>query len=247
MADGYQALSEREKEVLRLLLAGHDAKSMACQLGLSVHAINERLRGGRQKLGVSSSKAAARILREAETAAPETLVDKVLGDAVAPPDRQMVGPEPAAAPAARRRSWTLGGLAMIMLFAAALALSAPSALAPTPPAAASVAESDATRAARDWLALVDARNWPASYAATGDSFRQLNSLANWQAAAEQVHARLGPAVARQLLRDDDTPTPPNRSHTVRFRTDFATTKGVTEVLSLVREGDRWKVVGIYVE
>ncbi len=61
MAEGYQALTEKEKAALRLLLGGHDAKSMASQLGLSVHTVNERLRDARRKLSVSSSKAAARI------------------------------------------------------------------------------------------------------------------------------------------------------------------------------------------
>lgn len=60
-----EALTEREKETLRLLAAGHDAKSAAVQLGLSVHTVNERLRAARRKLGVSSSRAAARRLLEA--------------------------------------------------------------------------------------------------------------------------------------------------------------------------------------
>lgn len=76
MQDGIQTLSTREAEVLRLLLAGHDAKSVARTLGLSVHTINERLRDARRKLGVSSSREAARILAEVEQANPEYLVDK---------------------------------------------------------------------------------------------------------------------------------------------------------------------------
>ena len=48
MSDGFQALSEREKETLRLLLGGHDIKSIAAGLGLSVHTVNERLREARR-------------------------------------------------------------------------------------------------------------------------------------------------------------------------------------------------------
>jgi len=62
MREDVSRLSEREREVLRLLLAGHDAKSAARSLGISVHAVNERLREARRKLGVSSSREAARIL-----------------------------------------------------------------------------------------------------------------------------------------------------------------------------------------
>ena len=53
-------MNEREKEALRLLLVGHDAKSIANTLGLSVYTINDRLRDARRKLGVSSSREAAR-------------------------------------------------------------------------------------------------------------------------------------------------------------------------------------------
>jgi DNA-binding CsgD family transcriptional regulator len=70
MHEGRQTLSEREIETLRLLLAGHDAKSCARTLGLSVHTVNDRLRDARRKLGVSSSREAARLLAKAEEMAP---------------------------------------------------------------------------------------------------------------------------------------------------------------------------------
>lgn len=66
MHDRLQALSGREVEVLRLLLAGHDAKSVARLLSLSVHTVNDRLRNARRKLGVSSSREAARLLAQKE-------------------------------------------------------------------------------------------------------------------------------------------------------------------------------------
>ncbi len=257
MAEGYQALTEKEKEALRLLLGGHDAKSMASHLGLSVHTVNERLRDARRKLSVSSSKAAARMLAEAED--PQLLGDRVSGDASPAPIAQTSIPAPAPSD---RRAWAIGGFAMISLVVAAFALASTEPAAPPAPAAAStptaatrvaesdatlVAESDATEAARAWLTLVDSRNWPESWAATGDSFRSVNTLANWQAAAEQVHARLGPALSRELENDEDIPAPPKGYRSVRFRTTFANNQGKTEVLSLSREGDRWRVVGIYVE
>ena len=39
-----ESLSDRERETLRLLGRGHEAKSIASTLGLSVHTVNERLR-----------------------------------------------------------------------------------------------------------------------------------------------------------------------------------------------------------
>lgn len=72
-------LSEREREVLRLLVRGHDAKSIARALDLSIHAVNERLREARRKLGVSSSREAARILAAREGSGPNFLGDKEIG------------------------------------------------------------------------------------------------------------------------------------------------------------------------
>lgn len=64
--EGFWALTEKEKQTLRLIVRGHDAKSTARSLGLSVHTINERLRDARRKMSVSSSREAARLLLQAE-------------------------------------------------------------------------------------------------------------------------------------------------------------------------------------
>lgn len=63
-------LTEREKEALRLLLRGFDVKTCARELGVSPNTITERLRSARTKLGVTSSREAARILIKAENADP---------------------------------------------------------------------------------------------------------------------------------------------------------------------------------
>jgi DNA-binding CsgD family transcriptional regulator len=110
MNGGLNELTEREKDVLRLLAASHDAKSAAAELGLSVHTINERLRAARRKLGVSSSRAAARLLAEAESPVPKSLVDKNFGGDPTPPVVNR------ALPPARRltapKRWLTGGLMM---------------------------------------------------------------------------------------------------------------------------------------
>jgi len=58
-------LTEKEVVVLHLLARGHDVKSAAVELGLSVHTVHERLREARRKTGASSSRGAARLLTEA--------------------------------------------------------------------------------------------------------------------------------------------------------------------------------------
>ncbi|MEH3121827.1 MAG: LuxR C-terminal-related transcriptional regulator [Sphingomonas phyllosphaerae] len=66
MPDAPFGLSDKERAVLRLLTRGHDVKSAATALGLSVHTVNERLREARSKTGASSSRGAARLLAECE-------------------------------------------------------------------------------------------------------------------------------------------------------------------------------------
>jgi DNA-binding CsgD family transcriptional regulator len=113
-------LTDREKETLRLLLVGHDAKSIAVHLGLSVHTINERLRDARRKLGVSSSREAARFLNEAEQADPHSLANKQFG--VSSEASERPSQEADQAPhSAHRFAWFGGGmLIMSLIIAAAL-------------------------------------------------------------------------------------------------------------------------------
>ena len=79
MSEPLKSLSEREQDTLRLLLAGHDAKSIARDLGLSVYTVNDRLREARRKLGVSSSREAARLLAQAEGEHPKSLAPTNFG------------------------------------------------------------------------------------------------------------------------------------------------------------------------
>lgn len=98
-------LNDNEKAALHLLLQGHDAKTAAQTIGVTPNIINERLRSARQKLQVTSSKAAARMLADHEGIAPKFIVPKNIGivqkpksDAIYPlpghqaasPDRDMV-------------------------------------------------------------------------------------------------------------------------------------------------------------
>lgn len=55
-------LTDREMEILHLLVAGHTVKTIAARLGRSETSINERLRSARRKTGVGSSRELARLL-----------------------------------------------------------------------------------------------------------------------------------------------------------------------------------------
>lgn len=251
MTTGYQALSEKEKQTLRLLLSGYDAKSMARHLGLSVHTVNERLRDARRKMATSSSREAARQLRELEEAAPQLLGDKPLGDAPArgPDHTGSATPGPAAP---RRAVWIIGGTIMLSFVVAAIALSSGTATAPvavpvTAAANAAAAETEAAQVARNWLELGDAGRWDDAYAGTSAAFQSNNTSVHWSDVSRQVRLPLGALVSRVLISDDDVPTPPSGARIVKFRTSFAGKPSAIETLALVRENGAWKVTGIYLE
>tara|TARA_R110000824_G_scaffold158708_3_gene332696 strand:- start:2349 stop:2966 length:618 start_codon:yes stop_codon:yes gene_type:complete len=94
-------LNANEKAALHLLLQGHDSKTAAHEIGVTPNIINERLRSARQKLQVTSSKAAARMLADHEGIAPKFFVPKKIGivpnpnsDAVYPlPGQQAASPD----------------------------------------------------------------------------------------------------------------------------------------------------------
>lgn len=119
--------------MLRLLAHGHDTKSAARVLGLSIHTITERLRDARQKLGVSSSREAARILADAERGGPQKTWDRFSGIADEP--------GPAVEEHSGRRSISttavlaiIGGLLlMTMLLLLAITVAAPPSGDPTTP------------------------------------------------------------------------------------------------------------------
>lgn len=59
-------LTEEERDLLQLLVQGHTAKTIAATRGMSVNAVNERLRSARKKTGAPSSRELARLLASAD-------------------------------------------------------------------------------------------------------------------------------------------------------------------------------------
>ncbi|HSF13238.1 MAG TPA: DUF4019 domain-containing protein [Erythrobacter sp.] len=257
MTTGLDALTAKEKDALRLLLRGHDAKSSARELGLSVHTVNERLRDARRKLGVTSSREAARRLLAEESDTPERLGDTALGGASAmPPDA------PVMASASQRwarfgfgpgLALTLAGVLAMSLILAALFLPASplSVMTPATPAlsAAAPAEAEAAsaaRAAEDFLKLIDESRWAESYAATGKQFRAVNTLDVWTEVSERVRRPLGTVLTRNLVTNEYVPAPPEGYQLVKFTSSYANGTNQVESVSLEWEDGTWKVVGIVI-
>lgn len=256
MSTGYQALTEKEKQTLRLIVRGHDAKSTALHLGLSVHTVNERLRDARRKLEVSSSRQAARLLLDTEGDDPQRHADKEIGEATSAAAAAQCGlpgsGQGRASGVASPALWLIAGVAIMSVILGILALAAApqSASGPASAQAAAtvpVAETEAVRAARDWLVLHDEGRWRETWNATSAQFRKLNSLERWTEVAQSVRPRLGAVISRVAIAQDNVPAPPAGVEVVKFRTRFANKADAVETVSLAREDGKWKVVGIYIE
>ncbi|MEP9400635.1 helix-turn-helix domain-containing protein [Sphingomonas silueang] len=243
---GVEALTDKEKQTLRLIVRGHDVKSIATTLGLSVHTINERLRDARRKLAVSSSREAARLLLAAEEAAPEKSADRLSGDDVSP-----ASVDPGAAPivgvgTARRRSrFLIGAIVMpLMLGLLALTLSPATQQTPPPPPA-TLPATPAPEAAKRFLLLVDQGRWDDSYRLFGVAFRKLNTAEVWAKVSEKVRTPLGQVQSRELIGEEYLPAPPYGYQVVKFRTRFAgKAEPQVETVTLDQEQDDWRVVGV---
>lgn len=246
--DPLRSLTVREKETLRLLARGHDAKSVARELGLSVHTVNERLRDARQKLRVASSREAARLLADSETA-PQSIVDDRLGVAavaghVVPNDRRGQG---------HGLAWFGGGMLVMSLIIAALVFSSvPGGEGPLPVKAppAEAASSAASASALSWLTLLDQRRWRDSWKAAARIFASQMSAPQWATMAAGVRDPLGKVSGRKMVSATRTASlpgvPPGDYQLVQFATRFAG-REVVETVVLAREGAAWKVSGYFVK
>ena len=103
-------LNDGERHCLQLLAQGYDIKGIAAECGLSVNAVNERLRSARAKLGTTSSRAAARLLAQGNQPT-QKIWDNKSGIIPGIETRQPVD--------VGRRLWPLGVLAMLVAVALA--------------------------------------------------------------------------------------------------------------------------------
>jgi DNA-binding CsgD family transcriptional regulator len=246
--DRILALSEKEKQTLRLIVRGHDAKSIARSLDLSVHTINERLRDARRKMSVSSSREAARLLLAAE-GGPELPDPELFGNIEV---REAAGPGRMVQGTGRpfRRSRIIIGVLLMTLALGLLAFAAMrqfASTAPSGPAASRVAPDAAVvDTARKFLVLLDQGRWEESYQAFAPPFRKVNTLRVWTDASKEARAPLGAALSRTYLNREDVAAPPNGYQMVQFRTRFAN-KEIVEKVTLEPLDGAWLVVGVMIE
>lgn len=269
MADGLADLTDKEKEALRLLLSGHDAKTSAAELDLSVHTVNDRLRNARRKLGVSSSREAARILGDAEGGAPQNLVHNDIGMAENQPGSDPADLNETRHAAASRTVWLAGGMLIMSMIMAAIVVGVVHTSAePTSdsmPGAADVQDAEtvtvsgpsspeemaAAQRAERFLALVDEGLWEASWEDAGAFFQSQSSVEEWAEIIEPVRPPLGEVISReiaQVQRAESLPGMPDGDFTVlAFDTNFENRDTQSVETVIMMQGDSGlEVIGYFI-
>lgn len=258
MDERLHSLTEREKETLRLLLGGHDAKSAAREMGLSVHTVNERLREARRKLGVTSSREAARLLAQHEPDRRNFLGDMELGVAAGGPDQGHLSSHQRRG-AGRTRAGLIGGMVIMVSILAAAALAAVLLTDGGGPSAAGsratserVASADraGVNTAQAWAELLDKQQWAESWTQSGRMFQSGIDQAGWASTIRPLRQQLGAVSSRaveSVKNASSLPGAPDGEYKiVQFTTDFANKRGAIETVVMAREGSAWKVNGYFI-
>ncbi|MEP3420861.1 MAG: DUF4019 domain-containing protein [Erythrobacter sp.] len=261
------ALTDKEKEALRLLLDGHDTKSSANVLGLSVYTINDRLRNARRKLGVSSSREAARILRDAEGGTPQNPVHKPLGiaDDVPTMDNADLTSKERSGPS--RFTWLAGGMFIMSIVIAVAVLTvistggSESETAATPSDDASspteqtaqtaVDDAESLNIAEPFVAAIDDGDWQESWNAAGEFFQSQATAAEWAQTIEPVRVPLGAVEERRLTNVQRVATLPGAPEgdyeVLQYQTKFANRGPIAiETVIMIKNGATYDVAGYFI-
>src|ERR1700761_1783177 len=121
----------------------------------------------------------------------------------------------------------------------------------TVPVLAGPAEDEATAAAKTWIVLIDAKNYPQSWKDAADIFQQGVSETKWDEMVQSGRDKAGALKSRQFQSAQLTkslPGVPDGDYAVvSFQSDFETKGASTEVLTLVHENGKWKVGGYFIQ
>ncbi|WP_394731261.1 DUF4019 domain-containing protein [Altererythrobacter sp. GH1-8] len=264
MTGGISDLTEKEKEALRLLLAGHDAKSSAAELDISVHTVNDRLRNARQKIGVSSSREAARILGDAEGQTPKNATPTSLGISASESETHTAGLTNTKPGGPFGLTWLAGGMLIMSLVIAAAIVgvvyfaddaatvsASQTQERPSSQQQAKVDEPASLASAQEFLRFVDAGDWPGSWDAAGRYFQSQVTAVQWSAQVEPVRAPLGKVNSRVLSNVDRASSlpgaPEGEYEVLQFQTNFSEMKGgAIETVVMIQGESGWEVIGFFI-
>lgn len=104
----------------------------------------------------------------------------------------------------------------------------------------------ARQAAQEWLALLDADEYEATWTEAASLFRSKLDTAQWVRQVKQAHGPLGPFESRSLVESRYTASMPNAPEGEYVIAQYRATYGaedVVETVSLRKEQGEWRVFG----
>lgn len=136
--------------------------------------------------------------------------------------------------------------------ATAAASPEPGAAAPAAPSPEEAAQAEAQKRAQDWLGLVDAGQYDASWDAAAPVFQSSTTKEQWNQALQGARGPLGSLGSRQFraaeYKTSIQGAPEGKYVVVYFDSTFAQKPGAREIVTLRQQADEsWKVAGYFVQ
>ena len=109
----------------------------------------------------------------------------------------------------------------------------------------------ATKAAKEWLALVDAGKYGQSWEHAARFFKKNVSREQWEKAVRQVRGATGPYVSRKLksavLTKELPGAPAGQYVVIQFEAVFKNKKDAVETITPMLENDKkWRIAGYFI-
>jgi hypothetical protein len=105
-------------------------------------------------------------------------------------------------------------------------------------------------AAKEWLALVDAKEYRKSWQEAALFFKDSVSEKQWEEMVASVRGPLGAMESRVLLGAQFTNSlpgiPAGEYVVIQFKTDFANKPGAIETITPMKAGGAWRVAGYFI-
>jgi hypothetical protein len=107
----------------------------------------------------------------------------------------------------------------------------------------------AKQAAQEWLALIDANKYEASWSEAASIFTSQVTAEQWAAQVQQAHSQLDSLQSRSLIAaryTESLPNLPKGDYVVtQYRATYGSQKTV-ETITLTKEQDTWRVAGYFI-
>jgi len=111
---------------------------------------------------------------------------------------------------------------------------------------------DGSKAAKEWLALVDAGKYGQSWEQAARFFKKNVTKEQWEQAARQVRGMTGAFVSRKLrsavLTKELPGAPAGQYVVIQFDASFKNKKGAVETITVMLEADKkWRAAGYFIK